>query len=72
MTRWRYHAGWSLAAAARLLAAYVETYAASRHDVAGYDAELIFKAAAHERQTAYPILGIAGYIEPLEYLAREE
>ena len=59
------------AAAARLVAAYVETYAASGHDVTGYDVGLIFKAAAHERQTACPILGISGWIEPLEHLARE-
>lgn len=59
------------AAAARLVAAYVETYAASGHDVAGYDVGLIFKAAAHERQTACPILGIPGWLEPLEHLAKE-
>ena len=59
------------AAAARLVAAYVETYAASGHDVAGYDVGLIFKAAAHERQTACPVLGIPGWLEPLEHLAKE-
>ena len=59
------------AAAAGLIAAYIRIYAAAGHDVEGHDAELIFQVAAHERQTACPVLGIPGWLEPLEILAKD-
>ena len=53
----------------RLIADYVEAYASSGHDVEGFDMDIIFKVAAHERQTHCPQLAMYGLMEPLEIIA---
>ena len=54
---------------AQLVVDYIETYASSGHDIDSFDVDIVFKVAAHERQTDCPLLGIPGFGEPLEIIA---